>query len=380
MPHCKEIGCKVKNATYGLINTKIGLFCATHSKNKPNMIDVKHPRCQKEDCESRPNFNVEGEKKGIYCVKHKESTMVDVVNPRCQKEGCKLRSTFNVEGEKKAIYCGKCKEPNMVDVLNPRCQKENCESRPSFNFEGQKAILCCEHKENGMIDVVHRRCKEYDCYLIPTFNVKGEKKGIYCDNHKKSGMINVLDPRCKSDLCDTLAKNKKYEGYCMPCFINNPENSDKPAMRNYKTKELEVVNHIKKHFRDYLWIFDRRIQGGVFNRRPDIFLDLGKHIIIIEIDEDMHSSYTCACETNRINEIIFNVDYKPITLIRFNPDKYKDCNGIIIKSCWKLTKQGVMTISKKKEWSERINKLIETVKHFIEFKSDEVLNIIQLFY
>jgi len=37
-----------------------------------------------------------------------------------------------------------------------------------------------------------------------------------------------------------------------------------------------------------------------------------------------------------------------------------------------------MTISKQKEWSERINKLIETVKHFIEFKSDEVLNIIPL--
>ena len=31
----------------------------------------------------------------------------------------------------------------------------------------------------------------------------------------------------------------------MPCFVNNPENADKPAMRNYKTKELEVVNHIK---------------------------------------------------------------------------------------------------------------------------------------
>ena len=47
----------------------------------------------------------------------------------------------------------------------------------------------------------------------------------------------------------------------MPCFVNNTENADKPAMINYKTKELEVVNHIKKHFGDYLWVFDRRIQG-----------------------------------------------------------------------------------------------------------------------
>ena len=39
-----------------------------------------------------------------------------------------------------------------------------------------------------------------------------------------------------------------------------------------------------------------------------------------------------------------------------------------------------MTISNKKEWCERINKLIETVKYYIEFKSDEVLNIVPLIY
>ena len=61
---------------------------------------------------------------------------------------------------------------------------------------------------------------------------------------KKNGMIDIKHPRCKNDWCDTIV-NKKYEGYCMPCFVNNPENADKPAMRNYKTKELEVVNHIK---------------------------------------------------------------------------------------------------------------------------------------
>ena len=191
-------------------------------------------------------------------------------------------------------------------------------------------------------------------------------------------MVDVVSPRCKNDWCDTIV-TKKYEGYCMPCFVNNPENADKPAMRNYKTKELEVVNHIKKHFGDYLWVFDRRIHGGVFNRRPDIFLDLGKHIIIIEVDENKHSSYNCACEKNRINEIIFNVDYKPITLIRFNPDKYTDFNGTIIKSCWKLTK-GVITISNKKQWSERINKLIETIKHYIEYNSEKMIDTIQLFY
>ena len=56
--------CKVKNATYGLIDTKIRLFCATHKKD--GMINVKSPRCL--DCESQPFFNYEGQKKrNILC-------------------------------------------------------------------------------------------------------------------------------------------------------------------------------------------------------------------------------------------------------------------------------------------------------------------------
>jgi hypothetical protein len=41
---------------------------------------------------------------------------------------------------------------------------------------------------------------------------------------------------CKNEWCETRKSNPIYEGYCMPCFVNNPENQDKPAMRNYKTK------------------------------------------------------------------------------------------------------------------------------------------------
>ena len=191
-------------------------------------------------------------------------------------------------------------------------------------------------------------------------------------------MIDVKSPRCKNDWCDTQV-TKKYEGYCMPCFVNNPENADKPAMRNYKTKELEVVNHIKKHFDNYSWNFDKTIQDGCSRRRPDIFLDVDTHVLIVEVDENMHSSYDCSCENKRIMMLSQDVGHRPITFIRFNPDKYTDYNGTIIKSCWKLTK-GVMTISNKKEWSERINKLIETIKHYIEFNSEKMIDIIQLFY
>ena len=268
----------------------------------------------------------------------------------------------------------------MIDVKHPRCQEIDCKSRQNFNFEDQtKGLYCGKHKKDGMINVLEKRiCQEIGCKLGPVFNFEDQTKGIYCSKHKKDGMIDVKNPRCKNDWCDTQA-TKKYEGYCMPCFVNNPENADKPAMRNYKTKELEVVNHIKKHFEDYSWIFDKMIQDGCSKRRPDIFLDVGTHVLIVEIDENKHNSYDCSCENKRIMILSQDVGHRPITFIRFNPDGYTDFNGTKIKSCWKLTK-GVMTISKQKEWSERINKLIETIKHYIKYNSQKMIYIIKLFY
>ena len=184
-----------------------------------------------------------------------------IKNPRCLD--CKsIKPCFNFEDQTKGIYCGKHKKDCMIDVKNPRCQEIDCKSiQPCFNFEDQiKGIYCSNHKKYGMIDVKSPRCQEIDCKTLqPSFNFEDQTKGIYCATHKKDGMIDVKSPRCKNDWCDTQV-NKKYEGYCMPCFVNNPENADKTAMRNYKTKELEVVNHIKKHFENYSWFFDKTIQ------------------------------------------------------------------------------------------------------------------------
>ena len=65
----------------------------------------------------------------------------------------------------------------------------------------------------------------------------------------------------------------------------------------------------------------------------------------------MHSSYECSCENKRIMILSQDVGHRPITFIRFNPDT--DFNGTKIRSCWSLSKLGVMTISNKKQWSEK---------------------------
>jgi hypothetical protein len=39
-------------------------------------------------------------------------------------------------------------------------------------------------------------------------------------------------------------------------------------------------------------------------KRPDIYFELNKHCIIVEIDENQHNSYQNSCECARINEIV----------------------------------------------------------------------------
>ena len=168
----------------------------------------------------------------------------------------------------------------------------------------------------------------------------------------------------------------------MPCFVNNPENRDKPAMRNHKTKEKEVVDRIRDTFPDYTWIADKQVQDACSRRRPDLLLDMGTHIIIIEIDENKHSNYDCACENKRLMEISKDLQHRPLVLIRFNPDSYKNEEGILVKSCWRLNKLGVMTIvsTKQKEWEQRIIKLTQQVQYWIDNSTQKTIEVIELFY
>ena len=81
-------------------------------------------------------------------------------------------------------------------------------------------------------------------------------------------------------------------------------------------QQCEIVNNIKKHFENYSWIFDKTIQDGCSRIRPDIFLDCGTHFLIVEIDENKHSSYDCSCENKRIMILSQDIGHRPITFIK----------------------------------------------------------------
>ena len=184
---------------------------------------------------------------------------------------------------------------------------------------------------------------------------------------------------CKSIWCEKYGI-KKYNGYCLICCVNLfPEIE---VSRNYKTKENNVVTHITTEFPQFTWISDKKIQDGCSRRRPDLLLDLGTQIIIIEVDENKHSNYDCSCENKRLMEISQDVGHRPIIFIRFNPDSYIDSNGNKISSCWKISSKGLMIISKNKtfEWDKRIETLKEQIKYWISNTTNKTIEIIELFY
>jgi hypothetical protein len=416
---CQEEGCGLIPA-YNYEGNKRGLYCNSHKKD--GMIHILAKRCQEEGCKIYAHFNYEGNKNGLYCITHKMENMIDVTSKRCNKEGCKLRGYYKNKNDS-FLYCTKHKEDNMINARAILCKEHDCKITASYNYEGNTNVLYCNiHKKNGMINIkitkstkciesgctkipkynynrntspkycnIHKKdgminirskvCIEPGCITRPGFNYKGETSYLYCASHKKDGMIDIKNPQCKSEWCETHISTSKYDGYCLNCFIHLFP--DKPNTCNYKTKEKATSDYILKQFPDLTWIVDKKVQDGCSRKRPDLFLDLGYQVIIIEVDENQHESYDCSCENKRLMLLSQDVGHRPIIFIRFNPDGYLTGDKKIT-SCWSLNGKGICTVkkSKKTEWNERLEALKDQIDYWIqsENKTEKTVEIIQLFY
>jgi len=289
-----------------------------------------------------------------------------------RKERCKEcgGSAFCEHGKLKA----RCRECGGSELCEHGKQKARCRECGGSAF--------CEHGKRK------ERCRECGG---SAFCEHGKQKArcrecggsAFCEHGKRKERCKECggNELCKNEWCETKG-NIKYEGYCMPCFVNNPENKDKPAMRNYKTKEKDVVDRITQTFTSFTWVADKKVQDGCSRRRPDLLLDMGSHIIIVEVDENKHRYYDCSCQHKRLMELSQDLQHRPIVFIRFNPDDYTNQYGILVKSCWKLNKLGVIQITKtkQKEWEERIKTLKQQIQYWIDNPTEKTIEIIELFY
>jgi hypothetical protein len=370
-----------KHPIYNYQNKKVAKYCGIHKL--VDMVNVKNKTCVQENCKTQPNYNYQDEKVAKYCSKHKLKNMVNVVSKTCIHPNCKTIPCFNYQDEKVRKYCSEHKLENMVDIVHKTCIHPNCKTQPNYNYQDEKvAKYCSEHKLENMINVIHKTCIHLNCKTQPNYNYQDEKVAKYCSTHKLENMIDIVSKRCKSKFCDIFV-SKKYDGYCLRCYIHLFP--DKPVARNYKTKEKNVTDFITINFQNLNWITDKKINDGCSRRRPDLLLDLGYQIIIVEIDENQHIDYDCSCENKRMMELSQDVNHRPIIFIRFNPDDYKNVNNENITSCFGMdNRSGVLIVkkSKQKEWNERLNVLKNVIEYWINpaNKTDKMIEIIQLFY
>lgn len=299
------------------------------------------------------------------CVHNNDKNTCDECNKRC--------SHNNI-----VINCKKCKVENKKQREKQRCDhghlKRNCrECNPDgFCLHNKRRNQCKDCTGSSMCKHGRQKHSCKDC------------KGNYiCSHNKQKGACIICNPsrKCKSDLCETMATNPIYKGYCTRCFVHLFPNEK--VSKNYKTKEKTVVDIILQKFDKFTWTCDKIVDGGCSKRRPDMYLDLGSHIVIIEIDENSHKEYDCMCSNKRLVQLSQDFAYRPIVFIRFNPDGYIDIHNKYMYSPWKICKStGIQILdqSKKDEWELRMDILCNTIQYWLENHTNKTIEVIELFY
>jgi hypothetical protein len=371
-----------------------------------------------------------------YCKDHKTVGMVNVTHKKCihdkRKQVCIICNSSAFCTHKRELR--KCIECNGSGICEHKKRKWDCKlcKGASFCIHNKYKFYCiecngsgiCEHKKrkndciecNGSGICIHniqkRYCKECDGSSICIHN-KVKYKCIECNNGKLYIHIKCIhniqkrncitcdgssicshkkrkthckicggSSLCKTPHCETT-KIIKYDGHCAFCYYNLFP--DKPNARNYKTKERSVTEFILNTFPEYTWITDKKVEDGCSLRRPDLLLDLGYQVIIVEIDETQHKSYEEICNNRRTMEISKDLNHRPIIFIRFNPDAYSDKDNKQINSCWKINKSdGLCSLNKNKknEWSNRLDKLKLSIEFWCDEnnKSEKTIEVEHLFF
>ena len=190
--------------------------------------------------------------------------------------------------------------------------------------------------------------------------IKETNKNYYSNNKDKIKEVKRVNKSDKCKSCKLFYTKRKSEYLCFYCYKEKYPNN-----KNYMGKERVITDFIKKNYENYNIYVNKRIG----KRRPDILININNQHMIIEIDEHQHYSYKC--EEVRVNEIFLDLENLNLTLIRINPDKYNNKQGIF------STENGKLIVDKV-EFDKRMSVLKKTIDSNIG--NNEVFKEIKLFY
>jgi hypothetical protein len=175
-------------------------------------------------------------------------------------------------------------------------------------------------------------------------------------------------------LCGTGLAVSRYDKMCSRCWEFTFPKQTQQA--NFRTKEQSFMVGLLDEYPDI--ILNKKIKGGCSKRRPDGFLDVISHVVIIEVDENQHKRYDQSCENRRVMELSEDVAHRPVVFVRINPDGY-DKDGTRLEGAFALTREGI-PIKRVAEFDLRIQTLKRAVSDAISTVPTRTITTVELFF
>lgn len=249
-------------------------------------------------------------------------------------------------------------------------------------------VHCANTKNKKEYQLLKREVEEYGFELFTQEHEYSNNKNIHIGCTKCAldfnRSLNDVKRRLKKHYhcvsCDdgVYGKYTNMEPYCFRCYCLTHPNEE--ISRRYKMKENYFVDELKQWILrekiDIQPVYDKAIDNACSKRRPDVFIDLLTHVVCLELDENQHSGSTC--ENKRMCEILKDVGYRPLVILRLNPDKYINHQNMCIPGCFSY-KDDDVTIDQE-EWKYRLQYLFTTLLHYLSVENVDKNIVIEHFF
>ena len=262
---------------------------------------------------------------------------------------CMPSKKICIHGKAKYI----CKRCGGKGICKHDRIKQNCKECSGSRFceHGKRkynCIMCtppllCEHDKKKRYCTMcspqnlceHSKIKYYCKKCCPSILCVHDKRKSHCNKCGGS----ALCIHCKYILGTNryVPSLDKKVRCCADCFYYHYPNDKIP--RRYKRKQHYFNEKLIEEFGN-IFTYDKTINCGCSRKRPDWFLDLYTHSIIIELDEEQHKYNLC--NEKRIMELFQDLGLRNLIVIRVNPDKYK-IKSTKINGCFKFDKKPDIT-------------------------------------
>ena len=297
-------------------------------------------------------------------------------NNRLPPSRCHIHRTEDMVPEDRTA-CVNCGIWN-VDVRDPD-QKRICGSTCKECLFAQFLYICDDHRIT-QDDLDNIRRVQLDILEVPKLKTKRDRiqKRLAKDPKKKADQLSEIAAIDKlsstPNLKEKLAATLKDVLRMIDTRINDPVIGEKfQFMINkfslfLKRKEgIIAMSILTKSLEGHRVKNDRPIQqiGNRIFRRPDFYVQLDDHDIIIEIDEFSHSRNSKEDELRRMNILNEALGDRPLWIIRFNPDLYHS-NGVRHESLFNTD----MTLKSQKRYDDAMAELNSQIEYCVDHLPD----------